>query len=132
MNLTKGHLMSLPRTVARSKVFDFNQYDTTKKVLFKLTVKTEDSNSNGIEIPIAIVYRMYFIGRAYDFQAIKLIQPQGKVLITFVNAQLLISELEMLTGIVKDPVLEKYLDILLPYLRSGREFKDCSIVVSVL
>ena len=75
---------------------------------------------------------MYFIGRAYDFQAIKLIQPQGKVLITYINAQLLISELQMLTNIVKDQVLEKYLDVLLPYLCSGREFKDCSIMVSEL
>ena len=124
--------MSLPRTVARSKVFDFNHYEATKKVLFKLTVKTEDGNNNGVEIPVGIVYRMYFIGRAYDFQAIKLIQPQGKVLITYINAQILISELEMLTGIVKDQVLEKYLDALLPYLRRGREFKDCSIVVSEL
>ena len=124
--------MPLPITVARSKVFDFNRYEATKKVLFKLTFKIEGNDNNGVEIPVGIVYRMYFIGRAYDFQAIKLIQPQGKVLITYVNAQLLISELEMLTNFVKDQVLEKYLNVLLPYLRSSRELKDCSIIVSEL
>ena len=121
--------MSLPRTVPLSKIFELSQFETAKKVNFQLTEKNNDI-SGGIEIPIAIIYRMYFIGRAYDFQAIKQIQPQGKVLITYINAQRLIAELEMLHSIVKDPILEKYLDTLLPYLYKTRDFKDCSIVVS--
>ncbi len=122
--------MYLPRTKPFEKLLTLEAYKSTRKVLFKSTAQAEASNNQGVEIPIAIVYRLYYIGRAYDFQAIKLLQPKGKTMIPYIESQRLISELEMLYEIVKDPVVEHYLKILLPYIESKREYTNGGILVS--
>jgi hypothetical protein len=101
--------MSSPRTKPLNRILELDTYTETRKVLFKSAPIREIDNDEGIEIPVAIVYRMYYLGRAYDFQSIKLIEPKGKVFIPYVDSQLLIAELEKLSGIVKDPVVEHYL-----------------------
>ena len=69
------------------------------------------------------------MGRAYDFQAIKFLKPQGRVIIPYIESQLLITELEKLPGIVNDPVVEYYLNILLPYFCSKREHTKNGFII---
>ena len=121
--------MSLPRTKPLNQILDLDTYSETRKIFFKGQPVSEVDNDEGIEIPVAIVYRMYYLGRAYDFQAIKLIKPQGKILIPYVDSQRLIAELERLPGIVNDPIIEHYLNMFLPYLRSKREYTKSGILV---
>jgi hypothetical protein len=82
-----------------------------------------------ISIPVPIMYRFYHLGRAYDFQAMKLFRPEGKILIDWIHLQQICGELEYLSEIVIDPVITHFTALLLPVLQSFRTEKGAKMVI---
>lgn len=84
-----------------------------------------------IQIPISIAYRLYYLGRAFDGQAVKYIEPAGSTQIGFVQLQVLVSELQLIDRAVTDPVTKHYLGLLLPHLVESRtDTSTCLNIVS--
>lgn len=92
----------------------------------------EVSDEDAVHIPIGIVYRLYFLGRAYNFSAIKLVEPKGQSYLGYDTCQQLIVELEQLQALVKDPVAEHYVRKLTKYLISSRADPDQGLLVRSL
>jgi hypothetical protein len=82
-----------------------------------------------VQIPLSIAYRLFFLGRAFDCQAIKFIEPRGSTQIDFIRLQVLISELELIARAVSDPVSQHYLKLLLPLLKGSCGDTACCLNV---
>jgi hypothetical protein len=121
-----------PRTKPIEKILDIETYSRDRKILFRFSGTREPRKdiAEGVEVPIAIVYRLFHLGRAYDFQAVKFFQPQGSSLIDYVRLQLLVLELETIAKIVNDPVVQHYLGVLLPFIKANRTDTKSGLLMS--
>jgi len=115
-----------------NKVLNLETYSNQDRVKFILERGNGSIEpvSDAVEIPISIVHRLYHLGRAFDAQAVKLIDPTASFRLDFFKLQSLISELELVTEIVNDPVTRHYLRKLLPELKKGINYPGCFLNVS--
>jgi hypothetical protein len=106
-------------------------YKNDRRVAFQLVNvgSGEPARPQKIEIPLAIVYRLYFLGRAFDGQAVKNLQPDGKVAITYNQIQQIIGELELVSKAVSDPVSLHYIEQLIPFLKYTVPFPNATLLV---
>ncbi|MCP5347251.1 MAG: hypothetical protein R3F41_17020 [Gammaproteobacteria bacterium] len=115
-----------------SKVLDLETYTNQDRVRFIVESGNGDVEpiSDAVEIPISIVHRLYHLGRAFDAQVVKLIDPTASFRLDFFKLQSLVSELELVLKIVNDPVTQHYLGMLLPELKKGIKHPGCLLNVS--
>ncbi len=90
--------------------------------------KNRELIGEAISIPVPIMYRLYHLGRAYDFQTMKLLIPDGKKILDWHNLQQLIAEIECLSDVVIDPVINHYSSLLLAPLKETIKKTDCGLV----
>lgn len=121
----------MPKVKPIDKILDINSYANDRKVIFRIVGSDQEPSdaNDSVEVPISIVYRLFHLGRAYDFQAIKLIQPGGMTRIEYVHLPLLTLEFEQIFHIVNDPVAQHYLRQLLPLLKSKRHDTKTALLV---
>ena len=121
----------MPYIQPLSKALALETYADQKTVKFRLlgSRPTERAAPSEVLIPVAIVYRLYYLGRAFDGQVIKLIEPHGATQIDYVRLQTFISELELVAKAVSDPVSLHYLNLLLPLLIKSRGNTECCLNV---
>jgi hypothetical protein len=91
---------------------------------------TGPASRDEVAVPIAIVYRLHHLGRAFDGQAVKHLLPEGMFRIGFIDTQRLISELELVSTAVSDPVSQHYLAKLLPLLRTTAGYPSSAVKVA--
>ena len=122
----------MPKFKPTDKVLDLKTYaNDTRMVSFKVVSgNTSDDPSQVIEIPIAIAYRLYHLGRAYDFQVVKHTHPDSRNRIDFVFLPSLIGELRKIYDIVNDPVTRHYLDQLIPALEAKRQDTKSALLIA--
>jgi hypothetical protein len=121
----------MPKVKPIEKILDIDSYRNDRKVIFRIVgpdQQPRDANDS-VEVPISIVYRLFHLGRAYDFQTIKLIQPGGMTRIDYLHLPLLTLEFEQIFHLVNDPVARHYLQTLLPLLKSKRHDTKTALVV---
>jgi hypothetical protein len=111
-----------------NKILDLSTYAGDPPVDFRL-VGGDDHELSRVQIPVSVVYRLYHLGRAFDFQAVKLMHPGSMTRLEYPQLQLLITELEQVASIVHDPVSQHYLASLLPTLRERRTTTACALIV---
>ena len=113
------------------KILDANSYVNDRKVIFRIAnpEQVPDDPTNSIQISLAIAYRLYHLGRAYDLQTIKLIHPGAMTRIEYVHLPSLTIELEQIFDIVNDPVARHHLQLLLPLLKSKRQNAKSALLV---
>ena len=122
--------MDIAENKSLAKIFDLRHYALSKRVMFNIgELGTEVSDSDALQIPIGIVYRLYFLGRAYNFSAIKLVEPQGRSYLGYNTCQQLIVELEQLQSMVSDPVAEHYVKKLINFLINNRVDTEKGLLV---
>jgi len=112
----------MPNIKPLNDALSLQTYAEQSRVKFRLVPESAplQSGTPEVEVPVAIVYRLHHLGRAYDGQAVKLLLPQGSFQIGFVQLQRLISELDLVAQVVTaDPVSQHYLAQLLPLLRQS-------------
>ena len=125
--------MDIAETKSLAKIYDLRQYALSKRVTFNFGILgKDDKEEQGVQIPIGIVYRLHFLGRAYNFSAVKLIEPQGKSYLGYRTCQQLIVELEQLRALIKDPVIEHYTRKLINFLIANRADPDLGLMVKSL
>ena len=125
--------MDIAESKSLARIYDLRQYALSKRVTFNFGVLgREDSEQEDVQIPIGIVYRLHFLGRAYNFSAVKLIEPQGKSYLGYKTCQQLIVELEQLQSLIKDPVIEHYTRKLVNFLIANRADPDQGLMVHSL
>ena len=125
--------MDVRESRSLAKIYDLRQYALTKRVLFNFGMLGQDENdAEALHIPIGIVYRLHFLGRAYNFSAVKLIEPQGRSFLGYKTCQQLIVELEQLRALLKDPVIEHYTRKLVNFLVSNRDEPEHGLMVRSL
>jgi hypothetical protein len=113
-----------------ARIYDLRQYALSKRVTFKFGLLGKDEDQQeGIQIPIGIVYRLHFLGRAYNFSTVKLVEPQGKTYLSYKTCQQLIVELEQVRSLIKDPVVEHYTRKLTNFLIAKRSYPDHVLLV---
>jgi hypothetical protein len=122
----------MPQVKPIDSILAVESYANDKKVLFRITTpdRTTDPANDTVEVPISIVYRLFHLGRAYDFPTIKQIHPGGTARIDYVHLPLLTVELEHIYSIVNDPVAHHYLGLLIPLLKSRRHDTKSSLLVA--
>jgi len=120
----------MPHIKPMSKVLELDTYAGEKTVLFKLVDLGDSSGPTEVRIPISIAYRLYYLGRAFDGQKIKMIKPEASTSVDFVQLQTLMSELAVVDQTVIDPVSKHYLGLLLPMLASSRRHPGCRLIVT--
>ncbi len=119
------------RSLAR--IYDLRQYALSKRVMFNFGVLGRDEKDDeALHVPIGIVYRLHFLGRAYSFSAVKLIEPQGRSYLGYKTCQQLIVELEQLRALIKDPVIDHYTRKLVNFLISNRGHTEHGLMVRSL
>ena len=114
-----------------SKALSIETYESDPTVEYRI-VSSREGDENGkfqIEIPLSIAWRIYYLARAFDGQAVKKIEPKGMTRIDYLSIPLLTGELELVRGTVTDPVSSHYLDILIPLLKSS--FSDTATTLIV-
>ncbi len=79
-------------------------------------------------IPVPILYRMYHLGRAYDFQTMKLLRPDGKKVLDWHNLQQLLAEVECLSDVIIDPVVKHYSNLLIACLKETKNKTSSGLV----
>ena len=121
----------MPKVKAINKVLELESYANDRQVTFRILGSDSQPGDadNSVNIPTGIAYRLYHLGRAYDFQTIKLMHPSARTRIDYVRLPLLTSELEHIAAIVNDPVVQHYLELLLPLLRSSRHDTKTALLV---
>lgn len=125
--------MDIRENRSLARIYDLRQYALTKRVLFNFGVLGQDErDSEALHIPIGIVYRLHFLGRAYDFSTVKLIEPQGRSYLGYRTCQQLIVELEQLRALLRDPVIEHYTRKLINFLISKRGEPEHGLLVRSL
>ena len=114
----------MPKVKPIDQILDITAYAHETKVTFRMT-RTDQTQDNaqtgGIEVPISIVYRLFHLGRAYDFQTIKFLSPTALTRVEYVHLPTLALEFERIFEIVNDPVARHYLQLLLGLLKNNRE-----------
>lgn len=120
----------MPKVKPWNGMLELETYETSQKsvVQFIDNIRREIIG-NAVEIPVPIMYRFYYLGRAYDFQTMKLLKPNGKIILDRVQSLKIGSELELFSLIIKDPIIEHFLKALLPLFETTKEIKGTSIVV---
>ena len=120
----------MPKVKAWNGMLDLQTYEKADKAVIQLidNLKREKIGDQ-IEIPVPIMYRLYHLGRAYDFQTMKLFRPQGKMILDWMNLQQLSSEIEFFNKVIKDPIISHFMEILTPLLNSLRETKGAGMVI---
>ena len=88
----------------------------------------ESLPSDEIGVPVAICYRIFHLGSAYDGQIVKYLQPSGSVSIPYLEIQRLVSELEVVEKVTTDPVAQHYLAPLLRLLRQSSVYPSCRLL----
>ena len=83
-------------------------YAHDKVATFKLASKALVPEAATVSVPVPIMYRFYHVGRAYDLNQLKNLQPSGNAAVDFISIQLLIQELEQVSELIDDPVLRHY------------------------
>lgn len=94
--------------------------DNTVSFTCRLAVSSEHQSPEPIHVPVPIMYRFYHLGRAYDLNQLKQLQPTGNSLVSFIPAQLLVQELEQVAILVNDPVIRHYSTLLVQFLNQNR------------
>lgn len=125
--------MKCPETQSHAKITDLTSYALNKRVLFNfelLGVAVDESDA--VHMPASIAHRLYFLGRAYNFPALKMIEPQGRSYLGYASCQKLTGELTQLLSVIRDPVAEHYIRKLLTYLSSRRGETEKGLVVRSL
>jgi hypothetical protein len=117
---------------ALHKKLDLGTYahDEMVTFTFKSEATTERQQSEPIQVPVPIMYRFYHLGRAYDLNQLKQLQPTGRSVVSFVPLQLLIQELEQVAKFVNDPVVQHYSDLLVQSFKQTRHDTDSMLHVS--
>jgi hypothetical protein len=129
----EGKAMDVAEGKSLARIYDLRQYALSKRVTFNFgLLGRDDDQQDGIQIPIGIVYRLHFLGRAYNFTAVKLVEPQGKTYLSYKTCQQLIVELEQMQSLIKDPVVEHYTRKLVNFLIAKRAFPDQGLLVKSL
>lgn len=59
---------SMPQVKPIDKILDLDSYANDRKVIFRITGPDQQPGdaSNSVEVPIAIVYRLYYLGIVND------------------------------------------------------------------
>lgn len=111
----------MPHIKPLSRALELATYASERTVAFRLVGRgAVDASTAEVHVPLSIAYRIFYLGRAFDGQAIKSIEPRGSTSVDYVKLQVLISELELVGQAVRDPVSQHYLGLLLPLLASSR------------
>ncbi|GGB14883.1 hypothetical protein [Agarivorans gilvus] len=97
------------------------------------TLQVVDSQSREllgaeVSIPVQIMYRLYHLGRAYDFHTMKLLRPDGKSILDWTHIQQLRAEIECLSDIVVDPVVAHFVSILLSRFEATNVRTACNLI----
>ena len=122
----------MARTKPLSQVLDLRTYEDDVKVLLRLLPDTESEHPNvpdSVEVPRAIVRRLHHLGRAFDGQAVKFLNPQGRVRVEHLWLQRLIGELELVGRVTTDSVALHYLSKLIPMLKASSSIKNCALLI---
>lgn len=125
--------MDVAESKSLAKIFDLRHYALSKRVMFNIGELGRDvRDEDALHVPIGIVYRLYFLGRAYNFPAVKLMEPQGRSYLGYNTCQQLILELEQLQSMISDPVAEHYVKKLVNYLIGNRDETEKGLLVRSL
>jgi hypothetical protein len=122
----------MPKVKPIDQILDINAYAHETKVTFRM-VRTEQTQHNdqsyGVEVPISIVYRLFHLGRAYDFQTVKFLSPSALTRVEYVHLSTLALEFERIFEIVNDPVARHYLQLLLDLLKNNRQNTKTALLI---
>ena len=93
-----------PRHQPLSRAFELNSFKLDHALWFRLAAPpgVESLPSDEIGVPVAICYRIFHLGSAYDGQIVKYLQPSGSVSIPYLEIQRLVSELEVVEKVTTD------------------------------
>jgi hypothetical protein len=69
-----------------------------------------------VNIPLQILYRLHYIGRAYDFQTMKHLKPNGNQILDWTHMTQLKGEIQHLLEAIRDPVIIHYVEPLMSNL----------------
>jgi hypothetical protein len=121
----------MPQVKPINRILDIDAYKNDRKIIFQVndSLQPQEGANNMVEIPISIAFRIYYLGRAYDFQTIKLIYPSGRSRINYIHLPLLTLELEQIFEIVNDPIVRCYLGFLLPLLKNIRTNTKSELII---
>ena len=119
----------MPKIKAWKNRLTLSSYeDSPLSTLQVIDNKTRELVGDPISIPVPIMYRMYHLGRAYDFQTMKILIPDGKKMLDWHNLQQLKTEIENLSEVVIDPVITHYTSQLLVPLSETVSKTSCGLV----
>ena len=119
----------MPKIKAWKNRLSLSSYEQSPlSTLQVIDSKNRELIGDSISIPVPIMYRMYHLGRAYDFQTMKLLIPDGKKILDWHNLQQLITEIECLSDVVIDPVISHYSSQLLAPLKETITRTNCGLV----
>ena len=116
---------------ALGKKLELKTYQNDDVVQFTHTGKHKSCAEEQMLVPVPVMYRYYHIGRAYDLAQLKNLHPGSgtKLSIDYVSVQALIQELEQVSELVNDPVLQHYGEALGRYLGEFRTQTSAWLVV---
>ena len=119
----------MPKIKAWKNRLTLSSYeDSPLSTLQVIDNKTRELVGDPISIPVPIMYRMYHLGRAYDFQTMKILIPDGTKMLDWHNLQQLKTEIENLSEVVIDPVITHYTSQLLVPLSETVSKTSCGLV----
>jgi hypothetical protein len=118
----------MPHVKPRDGMFDVATYENsqTNQIRF-VDGSTKSELCAPTIIPTPILYRLYYLGRAYDLQGLKRLRPDQKDTLGFLESQQICSELEFLNRVVTDPLLKAFSDEIESKLVSIRANTKCCI-----
>lgn len=120
----------MPKVKATDSLFSLRAYANAKTTTLQVVDNSERSFlSARIEIPVAIMYRLYHLGRAYDLQHLKLFRPNGQLILDFIQSQQVCSHLEFLNGFLIDPVVQHYTKPLVIALQGARAKSRSALII---
>ena len=101
----------MPQVKPRNSMFEMATYENseTNEIRF-LDSSTKSPLCDPTIIPTPILYRLYYLGRAYDLQGLKRFRPDQRNMLGFVDSQQICSELEFLNTVVTDPLVRAFSD----------------------
>jgi hypothetical protein len=120
----------MPRIKPLRSALELETYADERTVLFKLVgAPTDAAIVTEVHVPLSIAFRLYYLGRAFDGQVVKLIKPNAMVRIDYTQLQLLKDELEFVAETTIDPVSKHYLALLLPMVAASTKYPSCALNV---
>ena len=121
----------MPKVKATNNLFKLEAYANAKTTTLQLVDNAERKFlSEKIEIPVAIMYRLYHLGRAYDLQHMKLLRPDGQLILDYIQSQQICSHLEFLNGFLKDPVVQHYANPLITALQEAKTKSRSALIIT--